>query len=121
MKSINKNINFILNVFNEKCPNCSKGYVFKQNGSIFKIPVMNDKCEKCDYHFEREPGYFLGAMYISYGLAVLQGIITFLITHNSFPLLSTFYETLIVILVIIFFGRKNYKLSRVIYIHIFPW
>ena len=121
MKLNNKKVNFILNVFNEKCPKCIKGYVFKQNVSIFNLPIMNDECEKCNYHYEREPGYFLGAMYISYALAVLQGIITFLISHYAFPFLSTFYETLIVILIIIILGRKNYKLSRVIYIHIFPW
>ncbi|MFN5032941.1 MAG: DUF983 domain-containing protein, partial [Flavobacteriia bacterium] len=72
-------------------------------------------------HFDREPGYFLGAMYISYGFAVLQGIIAFFILHYSFPQLSTFFQILIVLLVMIIFGRKNYKLSRVLYIHIFPW
>ena len=121
MKATNKKVNFILDVFNEKCPNCSKGYVFKQDVSIFNLPVMNDTCEKCNYHFDREPGYFLGAMYISYGFAVLQGIIAFFILHYSFPQLSTFFQIVIVLLVMIIFGRKNYKLSRVLYIHIFPW
>ena len=121
MKSSNKIISFFLSVFSEKCPKCSNGYVFKQNISILNLPVMNESCSKCNYRFDREPGYFLGAMYISYGLAVVQGIVTFFFIHFSFPLLSTFYETLIVILIIIILGRKNYKLSRVIYIHIFPW
>lgn len=31
---------------------------------------MNDRCPACGLHFNREPGYFLGAMYISYGLAI---------------------------------------------------
>ncbi len=31
---------------------------------------MNDRCPGCGLHFNREPGYFLGAMYISYGLAL---------------------------------------------------
>jgi Protein of unknown function (DUF983) len=31
---------------------------------------MNDRCPACGLHFDREPGYFLGAMYISYGLAL---------------------------------------------------
>ncbi len=121
MKSNNKKVNFILSVFNEKCPKCRKGDMFKKNVPIFNFPVMHDTCEKCNYHFDREPGYFIGAMYISYALAVLQGIITFFILHYSFPSLSTFYELLIIILVMIVLARKNYKLSRVLYIHIFPW
>jgi hypothetical protein len=32
---------------------------------------MNERCPNCDLKFEREEGYFLGAMYISYGLALV--------------------------------------------------
>ena len=31
---------------------------------------MHDCCPGCGLHFNREPGYFLGAMYISYGLGL---------------------------------------------------
>jgi hypothetical protein len=31
---------------------------------------MRDCCPTCGLHFNREPGYFLGAMYISYGLGL---------------------------------------------------
>jgi uncharacterized protein (DUF983 family) len=121
MKNANKKNNFLLDVLHEKCPKCRQGYVFKQNVPLLKLPVMNDECDQCNYRYDREPGYFLGALYISYGLAVLQGVLAFFILHYSFPSLSTFYEILIVILVMTILGRKNYKLSRVIYIHIFPW
>jgi uncharacterized protein (DUF983 family) len=32
---------------------------------------MNERCPNCGLKFEREEGYFLGAMYISYGLALI--------------------------------------------------
>jgi len=32
---------------------------------------MNALCSVCDLKFEREQGYFLGAMYISYALALV--------------------------------------------------
>lgn len=121
MRKNNKKRNFILDVINEKCPKCRDGYVFKQNVSLMKLPIMNDRCEKCNYRYDREPGYFIGAMYLSYGFAILEGIIAFLIVQYSFPSLSTLYKTIIVVLVMTILGRKNYKLSRVIYIHIFPW
>jgi len=31
---------------------------------------MHERCPACGFKFEREQGYFLGAMYISYGLAL---------------------------------------------------
>ena len=33
---------------------------------------MNERCPACDLKFEREQGYFLGAMYISYGVALVM-------------------------------------------------
>ena len=32
---------------------------------------MYERCPMCNLKFEREEGYFLGAMYISYGLALV--------------------------------------------------
>ncbi len=32
---------------------------------------MHERCPLCNLKFDREPGYFLGAMYISYGLSVV--------------------------------------------------
>ena len=82
---------------------------------------MKDRCDVCDYKFDREPGYFLGAMYLSYGLAVLQGIITFLIFYFFFPAVPTIWIPLTILFVVTLFSYKNYKLSRIMYIHIFPW
>ena len=39
--------------------------------SIFRgFPKMCPRCSVCDLKFQREEGYFLGAMYISFGLAL---------------------------------------------------
>ena len=32
---------------------------------------MYERCPVCDLKFQREAGYFLGAMYISYGVALV--------------------------------------------------
>jgi hypothetical protein len=38
---------------------------------LLGFPRMHERCLACDLKFEREEGYFLGAMYISYGLALI--------------------------------------------------
>ncbi len=50
------------------CPRCREGHIFR--GPLFWISRMNPSCPVCGLRFEREPGYFLGAMYISYAMAV---------------------------------------------------
>lgn len=113
--------NKVINSLLEKCPKCGKGKMFEQGARLFQIPPMKEKCELCGYKFDREPGYFLGAMYISYGLAVFQGIITFLICYFMFPNLATIWTPVFIMLVIIIMAPKNYRLARSIYVHIFPW
>jgi Protein of unknown function (DUF983) len=41
------------------------------NKSLVAFPKMYARCAVCDLKFEREEGYFLGAMYISYGVALV--------------------------------------------------
>jgi uncharacterized protein (DUF983 family) len=112
--------NLLLNILREKCPSCGVGHVFEP-GRPFKMPVMKNACESCGYRFDREPGYFIGAMYISYGLAVAEALLTFLICYFFFPTLPTIWIPILIMLVIVLFSVKNFRLSRIIYIHIFPW
>jgi uncharacterized protein (DUF983 family) len=57
-------------ILQQRCPRCRVGRIFRY--SIFRgVPKMHERCPACDLKFEREPGYFLGAMYISYGLALV--------------------------------------------------
>ena len=56
-------------ILRQLCPRCREGSIFR--GSIlWGFPKMHERCPVCALKFEREPGYFLGAMYISYGLAI---------------------------------------------------
>lgn len=81
---------------------------------------MRERCAACNYLFDREPGYFLGAMYVSYGLAVLQAMLAFLVCHFFFPQLPTLAVCFILLGVIVLFSLRNFRLSRVIYMYIFP-
>lgn len=121
MEAIETRKSRFISVIREKCPHCGKAHVFKKGGSLFKMPEMNEYCESCHYHFDREPGYFLGAMYISYGIAVAAAIATFLVCHFLFPQMPTVLIPVLIGFVILLIARKNYKISRVLYIHLFPW
>lgn len=60
----------LVDILQQRCPRCRLGKIFI--GSAFLgFPKMHERCPVCRLRFEREAGYFLGAMYISYGLALL--------------------------------------------------
>ena len=48
-----------------KCPRCGEGHMFS---GMFK---MRSECGNCQFRFEREAGYFVGAMYINYGVTII--------------------------------------------------
>ena len=57
-------------ILHQLCPRCRRGSIFST--SIFRIfPRMHQRCPACGLRFEREQGYFLGAMYFSYGIAAI--------------------------------------------------
>ncbi len=48
-----------------RCPRCSRG-------AVARLPWhTRERCEVCGYRFEREPGYFTGAMYLSYAFGAM--------------------------------------------------
>ena len=62
----------ILSVVKGKCPRCRKSNIFcEPNPYVFnKMFLMPHHCECCGLRFNKEPGFFYGAMYVGYGLSV---------------------------------------------------
>lgn len=110
----------VLNVVKCKCPNCNEGKVFSGQGNVFlfKMPVMNERCPECNFKFEKETGFFFGAMFVSYALAVAQMIIS-LVLFWYFVDLSPLRVFTIIALVIVLLSTFNFRLSRSIWIHLF--
>ena len=52
-----------------RCPRCGARALFR---TWF---TMHERCFVCQLRFEREQGYFLGAMYINYGVTVVLALI----------------------------------------------
>jgi uncharacterized protein (DUF983 family) len=57
-------------MLHQRCPRCRQGGIFRY--SIYRgFPKICERCSVCNLKFQREEGYFLGAMYISFGLALV--------------------------------------------------
>ena len=110
----------IVDILKCKCPNCRKGDVFSEGGNIFlfKMPKMNARCPECDFKFEKETGFFFGAMFVSYALSVAQMIIS-LVLFWYFVDLSPVRVYIIIASIAILMSTLNFRLSRSIWIYIF--
>ncbi|MDF4220674.1 DUF983 domain-containing protein [Maribacter sp. M208] len=79
---------------------------------------MNERCPECNFKFEKETGFFFGAMFVSYALAVAQMIIS-LVLFWYFVDLSPLRVFTIIALVTVLLSTFNFRLSRSIWIHLF--
>ncbi|MCK0159641.1 DUF983 domain-containing protein [Allomuricauda sp. F6463D] len=113
-------MNKVVDALNCKCPNCKKGNIFMHGGNILLLnfPKMNDRCPECNYKFEREPGFFFGAMFVSYALAAAQ-MITSLVIFWYLIDLSPLKVFVIIGVIAFLLSTINFKLSRSIWIYMF--
>ena len=50
-----------------KCPRCREGDLFDTGAFSFNKPFeMKDRCDNCGQNYMPEPGFYFGAMFISY-------------------------------------------------------
>ena len=107
-------------ILGSKCPKCREGQMFKHPLTrIDKFTAMNENCSQCGLRFEVEPGFFFGAMYISYavtvGILVLTGITLNIISNGVY--LSTFISSAIAITLILL--PLTFRYSRVLFLYWF--
>lgn len=93
-----------------KCPNCEEGRIFD---TFLK---MHSNCPSCGVHFEREPGYFLGAMSFSYLIGFFAVLPQFL--YLLFTQLSLLWVVGIPAIQILMMSPFLYRFSRLIWVHL---
>ena len=79
---------------------------------------MNNLCPACGLKFEREPGYFVGAMYVSYAMAAFfLGTFTFIISL-VLPDIALHYMLAIALVIFLPLVSLVFRYSRVIWMTI---
>ncbi len=111
----------LYHILTNKCPNCKEGKIFRENNIYFNFfrPKMNENCPECGIGYHKEPGFFIGAMYISYGLTVAQGIITYFIASFFFAERFDLRIIGIIALVIILLSSFNMRMARILWLYLF--
>ena len=60
-----------------RCPRCRQGSMFPESVlNLRKFDKMHEMCPVCNLRYERELGFYWGAMYFSYFLSVIIVVVT---------------------------------------------
>ncbi|MFC6998423.1 DUF983 domain-containing protein [Rufibacter roseus] len=104
-----------------KCPRCHEGDLFVNNSLLGyrKMSQMLDHCPVCKQIYEPEPGYYYGAMFVSYGLTTgpTLAIVWLMMLFSEEVTVLMFIGALVLSLLL--FLPAIFKLSRAIWINIF--
>lgn len=101
-----------------KCPRCRKGNMFNAPLFSFKSKKMQSHCPHCGLKFEKEPGYFYVAMYVSYVFVVAElvtaCVATYIFTRN---LESPWLYLIVAVATAIVMSPFNYRYSRIVLLY----
>ncbi|WP_169312091.1 DUF983 domain-containing protein [Fluviicola taffensis] len=79
---------------------------------------MNEVCSICNEKYEKEPGYYFGAMYVSYALMVGVFVVTWIIDSWWLHLDVSIYLISLVSLIILLVP-VTFRVSRLIWLNFF--
>lgn len=110
----------LYSIFKRKCPACQEGDFFVSKPYDLKnVGKIHEKCPNCGESFSKEPGFYYGAMYVSYGLGVAMFVAVFILTYWFYPNPSTFIYILMITIAMVVLGPFLYELSKIIWANMF--
>ena len=87
-------------IWNHKCPRCRNGRLFDSGSFSFRKPFeMKSGCDQCGQTYYPEPGFYYGAMFMSYIITSFfsLGLVGFCILVLDWSVNGSFVFLLIVI------------------------
>ena len=110
----------VYSVFKMKCPRCQEGdfylshpYSMKNIGQTYKY------CPSCGLKYEKEVGFYYGAMYVSYGLGVGLFVACWISINLFFPNSNVFVQIAVISGLSLFLSPYLYALSKIIWANFF--
>lgn len=110
----------LYSIFKMKCPRCQEGdffvskpYDLKRAGDIHKT------CSNCNLKYSKEPGFYYGAMYVSYALGVALFVTLWVSFNLFFPSASIGIQIGTIIGLTILLTPYLYALSKIIWANLF--
>lgn len=103
-----------------KCPRCHQGKVFTYNNPyrFNGMLAMEKTCSHCGEVYEKEPGYFFGAMYVSYALTSGWFIVWFALYNFVLNWTTSFFLIFMAVSILVL-SPLSFRWARIIWINFF--
>lgn len=111
----------IYSILHRRCPHCHEGHFFVDNNpyNLAKAGDLLDACPVCARKYTPEPGFYYGAMYVSYALGVALFVAIYVATYVLYPSASMWTSIALVLTGLLFATPLIYALSKIIWANLF--
>lgn len=107
-------------ILEARCPKCRDGKMFEfPLIHVLKFSRMHSHCLVCGLRFEVEPGFYFGAMYISYAMSVMIFVVVGFGIYHLFDNPDYYYYMIGIPMVVLILLPVMYRYSRVLFLHLF--
>jgi len=102
------------------CPQCQEGkFLVSHPYDLRNVGDVREKCDVCGLKYEKEPGFFFGAMYVSYALGVALFVTIWTSCNLFFDDVNVWIQIGLVVFFIILLSPYLFALSKIIYANFF--
>lgn len=109
-------LKWLASCWNYTCPRCRKGDMFITPLDLKKPLDMHPGCSHCKLNFAPEPGFYYGAMFVSYIITAFLFLAIALLLVFYFKWSVNAAMAIVIIVGLIIF-IKILRISRAIYLH----
>ncbi|WP_231403179.1 DUF983 domain-containing protein [Hymenobacter guriensis] len=109
----------VLAILQQRCPRCHQGPLFSHPAISTKFTEMPEHCPVCGQAYEPEPGFYWGAMYISFvfstGIMLVIGFAVYFLLNDP----DTWVYILSVAVASLLFMPFSLRYSRTLMLYLF--
>jgi uncharacterized protein (DUF983 family) len=110
----------LYSIFRFKCPKCQSGEFFVSHPyDLSRIGDIQEHCSSCGLKYEKEPGFYYGAMYVAYALGVALFVTLWTSFNLFFPTVSVGFQIFAIVFSTIVLSPLLYALSKIIWANMF--
>ena len=115
-----KDVSKLQAILGAKCPRCRQGNIFEySNWKLSRFTATHELCPVCKLRYEVEPGFFIGAMYISYAMSValafISGAAVYVLGHDP----ALWVYIVVITSLVVFLLPFMFRYSRVLFLYMF--
>lgn len=113
-------MNRFLAILGNRCPRCRQAKMFQFSAfQISKFSKMHANCPTCTAPLIPEPGFYIGAMYISYAVNTAIFVILFIGLNIFSEVRSVSLYLGVIIPIMLLLWTVNFRLARSLMLHLF--